>query len=388
MKILYHHRIASKDGQYVHIEELTKALLNRGHELIFVGPKVVENKKFGSNGGLVSFIRRILPAFISELLEYCYSFLAYRKLAKAVKKHKPDCLYERYNLFLPSGVWVSKKFNLPMLLEVNAPLYDERKKYNGISLNGLARWSERYAWKNADKVLPVTQVLAKRISEEDVAESKIVVIPNGIDEDKFSKSVDHPDRRDEFGLEDKLVLGFTGFMREWHGLEDVLELLLNRTNRHFFVVGDGPAREALEAKAKKLGVVDQVTITGVVKRDEISQYVRLFDIALQPDVVPYASPLKLFEYLALGRAIIAPDTENIREILEHGKNALLYNKDDKQGFFRLVEQLCNDEILRHKLGHAAKQTIKIKKLTWGNNALIVENLFKDLVKNRDEHTEV
>ena len=80
MRILYHHRIASKDGQYVHVEELTSALKKLGHEIIIVGPRVVEQKEFGSDGGFVTNLKKYLPGVLYEILEFCYSFFAFIKL--------------------------------------------------------------------------------------------------------------------------------------------------------------------------------------------------------------------------------------------------------------------------------------------------------------------
>src|SRR6266481_3482917 len=145
MKILYHHRIGSKDGQYVHIEELVSALRRRGHDVVIVGPPATAREDFGAEAGFVGVLKRYLPRFAYELLELTYALLDYRRLVRAIKRSRPDCLYERYNLYLPSGVWAHRRFGLPMLLEVNAPLYAERKKYHGISLDRLARWTERYA---------------------------------------------------------------------------------------------------------------------------------------------------------------------------------------------------------------------------------------------------
>ncbi|WP_234484013.1 glycosyltransferase [Noviherbaspirillum pedocola] len=150
MKILYHHRTRSKDGQYVHIEEMIHALRDLGHEVIIVAPPGSESEDFGSDAGMVAWLKRHIPKFIYELMELAYSFVAYRQLAAAVKKHQPDCLYERYNLFLPAGIWIKRRFGLPMLLEVNAPIFEERARYDGLALKGLARWSQAYAWRNAD----------------------------------------------------------------------------------------------------------------------------------------------------------------------------------------------------------------------------------------------
>ena len=131
MKILYHHRIASKDGQYVHVEEIIRALTMLDHDIHIVAPNVAENSEFGSDGGWVDSLKAKLPQFFYELLEFGYAFYAFFKLAIAIIKFKPDVIYERYNLFFPAGVWASKVFNIPLLLEVNAPLYQERKKYDG-----------------------------------------------------------------------------------------------------------------------------------------------------------------------------------------------------------------------------------------------------------------
>ena len=384
MKILYHHRIRSKDGQYVHVEELTTALKRLGHEIVMAGPAAVEREQFGSDAGLVAWLKRYLPRFVYELMELAYAVLDYRRLARAARTHKPDCLYERYNLYLPSGVWVHRRFRLPMLLEVNAPLYAERKKYDGISLDRLARWTETYAWRNADIVLPVTEVLAGEVRNAGVPGERIAVVPNGIDKERFGRAPSLADAKAALGLQNRLVLGFVGFMRDWHGLDRVIDLIAadkGRT-RHLLLVGDGPARAGLERRARELGVGEHVTFAGIVARDRIADYVAAFDIALQPEVVAYASPLKLFEYLALGRAIVAPATPNIMEILTHEQNALLFSPKVPGDFMTAVERLCEDAALRTRLAQAARNTIDERKLTWDNNARRVTALFERLLNER------
>jgi len=382
MKILYHHRIASKDGQYVHIEELTNALKLLGHDIIMVGPSTVEKESFGSEGGIVPLLKRFVPGFAYELMELGYSFVAYLKLRHAVLKYKPDCLYERYSIYMPAGVWIRKRFNLPMLLEINAPLFEERGKYGGLALPKLAKWTEEYAWRNADIVLPVTAVLAARVQGTGVPGDRITVIPNGIDGKKFSKVPNTEQAKERLGLGDSLVLGFTGFMREWHGLDHVVDIVARNRDRncHLLLVGEGPARAGIEERARTLGVEDRVTVTGVIARDQVADYVAAFDIALQPDVVDYASPLKLFEYLALGRAIVAPDRPNIREVLSDGDNALLFDPEGPGALTESVERLCVDTALRKRLGEAARSTIQEKGFTWERNARRVETLFHELNK--------
>lgn len=380
MKILYHHRIRSKDGQYVHVEELTNALLKDGHELVFVGPTSIDNEEFGADAGMVAWMKSHLPGFIYELLEFSYSILDFVRLAKAIRSHRPDCIYERYNLFLPSGVWAKKIFKIPMLLEVNAPLYEERRKYDGISLDRLAKSVEHYTWRGADYVLPVTEVLANSLREAGVPDTRIRVIPNGINTERFGEASGRNEAKSTLGLSGKFVLGFAGFVREWHGLERVLEYLAaaGDIESHLLLVGDGPARDFLQQKANELGVASQFTVTGIIDRENVASYLAAFDIALQPRVVPYASPLKLFEYLALGHAIVAPATPNIMEVLEDGRNALLFDPECTDEFCAHIRRLHGDRELRERLGSNASNTINDLGLTWDRNAQRVCQLFKDL----------
>ena len=384
MRILYHHRTRSKDGQYVHIEEMIHALRAQGHEIVIVAPPSAETEDFGSDAGAVALLKRWMPKWCYELMELSYSLVAYRRLAKAIRAHKPDCIYERYNLFLPSGVWAARRFKLPLLLEVNAPILEERSRYDGLSLTRLARWSQAYAWRNADYVLPVTQVLGDMVAAYGVDPKRIVVIPNGINGERFDRAPDVDAAKRALGLNGRLVLGFTGFVRDWHGLDKVLDLIATdppAAQRHLLVVGDGPARAGLERKAHDLGIDNRVTFTGIVGRDDVARHVAAFDIALQPAVVAYASPLKLFEYLALGKAIVGPAQPNIEEILRQDHNAVLFDPADPEGLAHAVSRLCEDAALRLRVAENAQRTIDNMQLTWGANAQKVVGLFGRLLSH-------
>ncbi|GAB2860629.1 glycosyltransferase family 4 protein [Pseudoduganella ginsengisoli] len=383
MKILYHHRTRSKDGQYVHIEEMIDALREQGHEVIIVAPKAAEETPFGSDAGAVAWLKRHLPKWFYELMEFGYTLVAYRALMRAIATHKPDVLYERYNLFLPAGIWAARRHRLPMLLEINAPIMEERSRYDGLSLKSLARWSQGYAWRNADKVLPVTKVLGDIVASYGVQQDRIVVIPNGINWSRFADAPDTQAAKRALGLEGQLVLGFTGFVRDWHGLDKVIAMMAGDppdARRHLLVVGDGPAREALEQQARELGIADRVTFTGIVGRDDVARHVAAFDIALQPAVVAYASPLKLFEYLALGKAIVGPAQPNIEEILRPDYNAVLFDPKDPYGLAQAVQRLCDDSALRSLVADNARRTIDEQNLTWHANAHRAVSLFEGLLR--------
>ena len=260
---------------------------------------------------------------------------------------------------------------LPLALEVNAPLLEERRENSGLRLQGLARWTERLAWRGADICLPVTRVLARELEAEGVPPQRIEVVPNGVGAAFLDGNAKSESIREQLGLRDKLILGFTGFVRSWHGMDRAISLLADGhlpENAHLLMVGDGPALPELKAQAERLGVAEKVTFTGVAQRDEIPALVAAFDIALQPYVVPYASPLKLFEYLALARAVVAPATANILEVLTHGEDALLFDSEDPEAFSTAIVQLAGDARLRERIGEAGRQTLQQKDLTWCRNA--------------------
>ncbi len=386
MKILYHHRTLAKDGQNVHIEELIGAFRRAGHQVHIVGPAAHQKAAFGSDNGFASWIRSKLPAAVGELLELGYSALAFYRLLKAYRSFKPDVVYERYNLFLLSGAWLGWMTGLPLFLEVNAPLAEERRLNSGLSLRALAGWCERVVWRAADMVLPVTNVLANYVIEAGVDPRRIEVLPNGIDLKHFAADTSSARVRGVYGLAGKVVIGFTGFLREWHGLPAIVEVVKELKAQgyalHFLVVGDGPGRPALERAAKGAGIEDCITITGVVDRHDIPAHVAAFDIAVQPKATEYASPLKLFEYMALGRAIIAPDQPNLREILTHGENALLFAPDDTASLSQALSRLILDTALRERVGAAAAQAVLDLDLTWDGNARKIAAAMEALTSQR------
>lgn len=386
MRILYHHRIASRDGQYLHVTAIVAALEEAGHEVQVVGPAVNDEGDLGGGGGAVAAVRRLLPGFVAELLEFGYNLLAYFRLRSAARRFKPEFIYERYNLFLVAGVWLSRSLKIPLVLEVNAPLFEERCEHGGLSLKRLAKWSERFCWLNAEKVLPVTAVLAEKILAEGAQAERVTVIHNGVDAGTMTPTRAVSAVKAELGLGSAMVLGFVGFVRAWHGLQDVLPILGEDSteSRVMLVVGDGPGRPQIEEEAARLGLSDKVIFTGVVNRSRLADIMQTFDIALQPAVVPYASPLKLFEYMFLGKAIIAPDSANIREIVEDGESALLFEPGNIEEFKNCVARLCNDPELRARLGHGARAAVDARRYYWSDNALKICGLAQSLIVGQQQ----
>jgi glycosyltransferase involved in cell wall biosynthesis len=371
MRILYHHRTLSKDGQAVHIEEMIAALRRAGHEVCVVGPPAHQKATFGSDGGFVTRLRAALPRAIAEMIELSYSVVAFLRLWRACRRFRPDALYERYNLFMLAGAWLCALSGIPYGLEVNAPLVLERSRTPGLALKAIARACERYVWRRADVVFPVTGALAKHVAEVGVPAARMKVIANGIDLAHFPPTLSGAAVRARYGLGERIVIGFTGFMRAWHGVPAVVEVMREFEgvhDVHFLLVGDGDGRAELEREAQANGIGHRITVTGIVQRDQIPAHTAAFDIAMQPKATAYASPLKLFEYMGLARAIIAPDQPNLREVLEDGVNALLFTPDDVAGLRAALRRLIADAGLRKRLGEGAYRTLIEGEYTWDANA--------------------
>ncbi len=366
MRILYSHRIQSHDGQGVHLEAMVAAFRAAGHEVLVVGPGLYETASLGGESRLVALLRRHLPGFAVELLELAYSVPAYWRLRRAALSFRPDVIYERVNLFFLAGTWLARRQGLPLLLEVNSPLTDERARHGNLRLRALARACETHVWRAADRVLPVTQTLAERLLAAGVPRERITIVPNGIHLEDFPAPMDPEPAPDA-----PVRLGFVGFVRDWHGLDRVVRLVAERRDGpplELVVVGDGPARAGLERLAVELGVAERVRFTGLAAREAVPGLLAGFDIALQPAAVDYASPLKVFEYMAAGRAIIAPDQPNLREVLEHERTALLFDPGRPEAFAETLQRLIADAALRRRLGAAARADILRRDLTWAGNA--------------------
>jgi glycosyltransferase involved in cell wall biosynthesis len=366
VRILYSHRIQSRDGQSVHIEELVAALRRLGHEVLVVGPGLYERAEFGGDSRLIGALRRHLPGAPLEAAEISYNLPAFLRLRRAWRDFAPDFVYERYNLYHLAGTLLRRRYRTPFFLEVNAPLAEERERFGGLALGPVARWLEGLAWRSADRVFAVTRVLADRIAATGVPDERIIVTPNGIDPEPFFAQP----YRARPGA--PVVVGFVGFVRDWHGLDRVISGLAAEGADppiHLVVAGDGPARPALEQQAAALGVALRVRFAGFQPREAIPDLIRSFDIALQPQAVPYASPLKLFEYMGCGRAIVAPDRPNIREILDDGASALLFDPDEPGALWRAIRRLARDPELRERLGRGAREALERRDFTWRGNAL-------------------
>ncbi|MBK6941158.1 MAG: glycosyltransferase family 4 protein [Planctomycetes bacterium] len=386
MKILYHHRTASRDGQEVHITELVGALRGLGHEVRVVSPSGGDDGggAMGGNRGGLARLRALVPDALMPLAARAYEFVFTRRLVREGRAFCADVLYERHALFNHCGVRAAAKLGVPLLLEVNSPLAREEQALRHLEDADAVRRDEVATIARADAVFAVTGVLKRILVEDGVPQERVHVVQNGVDPVRFFAPRD-PDAKRAFGVAGKLVLGFIGFPRPWHGLDRVVRVLARSpelANAVLLVGGEGPAIAPLLELARELGVADRVVVHGVVDRNDVPRFLDAFDVALQPKATPYASPLKLFEYLARGCAVIAPAQANITEVVADGDSAALFTEDDDVDFARVLLRVCSDAAWRARLAARGPALIVERGLTWPGNAAKVAAVARALLDRR------
>jgi glycosyltransferase involved in cell wall biosynthesis len=372
MKLLYHHRTQSEDAQGIHIHEMVQAFRDLGHEVKLVALVEFDDAREKKiRGNYWRGLYQCLPNWLYELIGLAYNLYGYRRLCRLISIEHPDLIYERYSLNTFCGVWASRRFGVPLILEVNAPLCYEQNALGRLTFKRLARFTERWICAHSTWTVVVSKVLKKFLIHEGVPAEKIWVMPNGIDSQKFHPGISGEVVRQQYGLEGKLIVGFVGWFRRWHGLEMLLESMhemqLAERGVRLLLVGDGPAYPELYHYAKMHNLLSTVIFTGPIRRQEIASHIAAMDIAVQPSATEYACPMKILEYMGMGRCIVASDQPNIRELLEDGVSGYLFRAGDRGSFNKVLLNAIDDQAGRQSVGQQAHKKIHQERYLWGAN---------------------
>lgn len=380
MRILYaalDQHVPGSLGGSVHVEAVASGLAARGHDV-----HVVVQRGTGPWPDARVTWHALAPPFGRHELRWMRA----GRLARLAREMRADVVIERYYNFGGEGVLAARRLGIPAVLEVNAPVVDHDGSLKArvdrmLLVQPMRRWRDRLCRMTDLFVTPMASILPPWVPPD-----RILEIEWGADVDRF-----RPDRRmpDPFPHDGtRLQCVFAGAFRSWHGVAHLVAALarLEAAGDHRFgarLIGDGPERATVERLARQ---VPGIVFTGALAHDRLPAALAWADIGVAPfDPARHAalrlgfywSPLKVFEYMAVGLPVVAPALPRLQRLVEHGVEGLLYDPDDPGGLDRALQALA-DPALRQRLGAAARARV-VRDFSWAAHCAALDARLAALV---------
>ncbi|MHC5027729.1 MAG: glycosyltransferase family 4 protein [Planctomycetota bacterium] len=282
-----------------------------------------------------------------------------------------DLVYERQSLWSFAAMAHAAASGIPGLLEINAPLIDEQARHRSLIHRVEAETIVARSQAAASALLTVSDELAHGLRLDPSLQGRVHVVGNGVDPDRFTPA---PARRDQ-----PLTIGFVGTLKPWHDVATLVdafdELRSFAPDARLAIVGDGPERDPLERRVEARGCADATTFVGAVAPSDVPDRLMEIDIAVAPYAAMedfYFAPLKIYEYMAAGRAIVASRVGAVERTLVHEDTALLCEPGSTTSLAAALRRLCADDALRQRLGTSARTTA-LSQHTWNS---VVERILR------------
>jgi glycosyltransferase involved in cell wall biosynthesis len=321
-----------------------------------------------------SVVKRTLLLIASDIVRFLIRIVVILQGIKIKKSNRPDLVYERYGLFMglgnffkkPQGIWI---------LESNAVLSQESSgDRSTMFFNNWARKSEAKAYRKCDYLVVVTEELKQLIINAfNILPSKIIVVSNGVDSNRFNPEIKEVVRPQTTSF----VLGFVGSLMPWQHLQLPIRVVTKLRNEGLdiamTIVGDGAERVDLKSLVLKLEAEDYITFTGSVDWQDIPSYINGFD-ACYSGPLPltsgkmYLSPLKLYEYLAMDKLVVASNYPDAVNLLTGELASCLFLQNDEESLAELLRKLvrkdvvANFDLLGKKVREELSWTAKVRSL--------------------------
>jgi glycosyltransferase involved in cell wall biosynthesis len=338
-------------GASVHVAEIVRALAGAGAEVLLLVAGVAPDAPDLRELRVESLPGRRKGASADELLAADAGLASW--LEERLRWFGAEALYERIALYSSAGSSAAHALGIPHLVELNAPLPEEAERFRRLDRAEDARRLEQETLAGADVVFPVSSPLAEYAQSRGAR--AVELLPNAVDPERFA---DLPARNDD----EEPVAVFSGALRPWHGIETIAEAwrLLGPAAPRLRVIGDGPGRPLMDEVGAE--------VTGAVPHGDVPALLATAHIGLAPysaDAPTYFSPLKLFEYLAAGLAVVAADIPGIRDIVAED-GAILIPPGDAGALARAVGSLSESHRERVRLGRVARKLAE--EHTWARRA--------------------
>ena len=287
---------------------------------------------------------------------------------KILRNEKPDLLISRLETYLISAVVLAKIFDIPLIIEADAPsVYEERMfEYNYYRFPRIPEYIEKKIITCADRTICVSNAAKEYFIRQGIPDDKLAVVTNGVDIKRFNPGVDSREIREQFGLKNVVCVGFVGSFHLWHGIENLSKMIdaviKEVPSTKFLMVGKGgPMFELFKEFVMERGFSNNVIFTGFVPMKDMPKYISAMDIVLAPYPnikLFHYSPVKIFEYMASGKPVISTKIGQIKEIIRDGYNGLLCEPNDLDGLVTKLINLIQNARYREYLGKRAFETIK------------------------------
>ena len=369
-------------GSSSHVFNLLKALRESGHQVTSVlpGEGTHERKAKASFG----YVKNMTPSVVSTWLRDAYEIYHDVHFAKTYKNlfqdRKYDFIYERLSYFHQSCSKLAESINLPYIIEIHSTIQARNMFENTAHFSLLAKRIQDNVMKKANAIIVVSESLRKIYIQQGIPSNKIKVVPNGVDERHFDPAKVNGERiRRKYGLEGKTVIGLVSSMNKCHGIDLLIEamekVVQEFSNVRLLLVG--PYENYGHSKKISKNQKGFLITTGAIPYIEISQYIAAMDICVLSSIAISGSPIKIFEYGAMGKPLIAPDYPAIRELLLQNEPAILYRPDNIESLAESILQLIQNHELALKFGEQLRIHI-LKEHTWRRNAERILDIFEEI----------
>jgi len=373
--------ILGRKGCSTHVRETCRSLQEAGHEAFVVA---------ASRGSDISEYRNIeiievppirLRWLGSDLRQWLFNRGLTHTLNRLAKERAPDVLYERYSLYSTAGMHLAKRFQLPRILEVNALLVEEQ--IHRIHFPRLATWMENRIVRSAPAVIVVSKPLRDAFIGRGVNPRQITIMPMAVDVGRFHPDVEPTDVRSRFHLNNRTIVGYTGTLTAWHGIDLLYEVAerFKALEENICVVVIGGDKGKVDdhrerVQSRRLG--DYLIFVGSVPYTEVPHYISAMDIAVVPGSIEWASPAKLFEYQAMGKPTVAPRLVPVADILTDGREGYLFRPNDVDELTDRILQLHRNSVERLAMGRRARQRV-VESHAWEHNTKRIIEMFEEML---------
>jgi len=329
--------------------------------------------KLKNKNKFVSFIPVFIKIFFKDLTTW--KDTRNWKILKKLTYRKEDVafVWEKHDLFTGPGRKFANKLEVPFISYVHAPVVWEAQKW-GVNRyiwgQLLEKW-EASSLKKADYVAVVSEEVKQKVIEMGVSPSKVFISPMAVDARLFSeKESEASDLRQELDLEGKFVIGWTGSFRSFHGVDHLILAFSKLSREHpelvLLLVGEGAEKKKCINLVLKLKLRDKIIFTGRKSFIEIPGYVTVFDLAVVSASSAngfHYSPLKLREYLAACKPVLAPNAGEIPKIFKDGVNLKLFEAGQIESLIAGMEFYISNPQLKEEISENGKK-LALTTSTW------------------------